>query len=391
MASIDSWGDISWDTMEGAFEDAVNMAYNAADAPDLSGVTDMSFMFNNARSFNGDISSWNVSNVRDMSSMFRGTGTFNGNISTWDVSSVTNMERMFDDAFLFNQDLDRWDVSQVTNMDAMFSLAFHFNGSISTWDVSNVRDMSDMFNAADVFNQDISGWNVSSVTNMYDMFLSALAFNQDISGWNVSSVTNMRGMFWDARAFNQPIGSWDVSGVTDMNRMFDNARSFRQNLGGWYIVSDGRTISDADDAIRISAQNSYLDRHIPIYRLNGTAEDGGKFVMNGNIINVAPGQDVAAGDYTITLQATSTPFGTANSRNVTVTLDRDVTGTGFRPFVTTWETKTPNQNVTIPVKGSTATYSIDWGDGTPRQTVSGDSTHTYSERRQPHRVDIRQL
>ena len=38
---------------------------------DVSNVTDMSLIFNDAKEFNKDISKWNVSNVTDMSSMFR--------------------------------------------------------------------------------------------------------------------------------------------------------------------------------------------------------------------------------------------------------------------------------------------------------------------------------
>ena len=47
----------------------------------------MSGMFRDTRSFNGDISPWDVSGVTDMSGMFRDTRSFNGDISPWDVSA----------------------------------------------------------------------------------------------------------------------------------------------------------------------------------------------------------------------------------------------------------------------------------------------------------------
>ena len=70
LASIDQWGSNQWTSMESAFEGASAMTYGATDAPDLSGVTDMSFMFAGASSFNGNISGWDVLGVTDMSDMF---------------------------------------------------------------------------------------------------------------------------------------------------------------------------------------------------------------------------------------------------------------------------------------------------------------------------------
>ena len=50
------------------------------------------------------------------------------------------------------------------------------------------------------------------------------------------------------------------------------------------------------------------------------------------------------------------------------------------PFITTWRTDSADQTITIPVGGSTARYSIDWGDSSPAETdITGDSTHTYAE------------
>ena len=92
-----------------------------------------------------DISNWDVSGVTNMFNMFEEAFNFNQNISNWDVSSVTNMSFMFYDATSFNQDLDNWNVGKVTDMRYMFCYASKFDKDISKWDVSKVTDMSYMF------------------------------------------------------------------------------------------------------------------------------------------------------------------------------------------------------------------------------------------------------
>jgi len=204
---------------------------------DVSSVTDMSQMFNDAAAFNQDLSGWVVTAVTDMSGMFRGAAAFNQDLSGWDVSSVTSMSGMFSGAAAFNQALNGWNVSSVTDMRYMFEGAKVFNQVLSGWNVSSVTDMSGMFSGADAFNQDLSGWNVSSVTSMSGMFSGAAAFNQVLNGWNVSSVTSMSGMFSGAAAFNQDLSGWNVSSVTDMSGMFRGAAAFNQVLNGWNVSS----------------------------------------------------------------------------------------------------------------------------------------------------------
>ena len=290
LESIDQWGDIEWATMNSAFRGASSMVYNATDAPDLSGVTSMSFMFLYATSFNGDISDWNVSSVTDMRNMFVRATSFNQPLNDWNVSSVTDMSAMFsgatsfrpapqqlerllchrhvrhvhatsfrpshlqlerllchrhvpmfNDATSFDQPLNNWNVSSVTDMSGMFSGATSFNQPLSGWNVSSVTDMSGMFSSpffrATSFDQPLNDWDVSSVTDMSSMFSSATSFNQPLSGWNVSSVTSMSSMFSSATSFNQPLSGWNVSSVTDMSSMFFRATSFDQPLNDWDVSS----------------------------------------------------------------------------------------------------------------------------------------------------------
>ena len=237
LRSFEQWGNSRWKTMEDVFAGSTKMSYNAVDTPNLSEVTSMAGMFAGVRSFNSDISSWDVSSVTDMAGMFAGADSFNQDISSWDVSSVTDMAGMFAGASSFNQDISSWDVSQVTDMTQMFVRTSSFNQDISSWDVSQVTDMTQMFWSAGSFNQPLDTWDVSSVTDMAGMFYNAGSFNQDISSWDVSSVPDMTRMFSDADSFNQPLNSWNVSSVTNMFWMFRYAGSFNQDISSWDVSS----------------------------------------------------------------------------------------------------------------------------------------------------------
>ncbi|WP_242202077.1 BspA family leucine-rich repeat surface protein [Aestuariivivens insulae] len=245
IMSIEQWGTIAWTSMADAFACCENLTYNATDAPNLSGVTDMSYMFNYCIVFNGDLSSWDVSNVTNMANLFNDANSFNGDISTWDVSNVTDMRGMFSYGTPFNGDISSWNVGNVTRMDFMFQYNTVFNGDISNWDVSSVIDMDQMFENNTAFNGDISGWDVSNVIHMSSMFAYNNAFNGDISGWNVSKVEDMDSMFDSNTAFDGDLGNWDISSVERMDSMFYEATlsttNYDNTLIGWSTLSIGET------------------------------------------------------------------------------------------------------------------------------------------------------
>jgi surface protein len=237
LVSIDQWGDIVWQSMASAFGGAVNLVYLASDAPNLSLVTDMSYMFALATLFNGNINSWDVSTVTNMNGTFAGATSFNSNLNSWNVSNVTEMSSMFAQATSFNGDVSSWNVSKVKSLNSTFASASSFDGDISSWDVSNVEKMRAVFAVATRFNQNLSSWDVANVTDMTNMFLGARSFNSDLSTWNVAKVTNMRNMFSGATSFNSDLSAWDVSNVTDMSSMLNGARSFDSKLGTWNVAN----------------------------------------------------------------------------------------------------------------------------------------------------------
>jgi surface protein len=173
-------------------------------------------------------------------------------IESWDVSAVTNMGGMFNNATAFDQDISGWDVSSVTDMNSMFNNATAFDQDISGWDVSSVTDMNYMFYGT-IFNQPLNSWNTSAVKSMNSMFANATAFNQSLNSWNTSAVTDMSYMFYGT-IFNQSLNSWNTSAVTDMSYMFYGTIAFNQDISSWdisnviYLSSfmDGKSTADYD-------------------------------------------------------------------------------------------------------------------------------------------------
>lgn len=53
----------------------------------------------------------------------------------------------------------------------------------------------------------------------------------------------------------------------------------------------------------------------------------------------------------------------------------------FSQFITTWQTLSENQTITIPVNPNfTYDYTVDWGDGTTSTNQTTDASHTYATR-----------
>ena len=181
---------------------------------DVSQVTNMSYLFTEAKDFNENISSWNVSNVQSMAYMFYESDRFSQNINDWDVGNVRNMRGMFQRSQKFNSYLDQWDTGRVLDMRDMFKDSRKFNRNIDTWNVSNVRNMERMFENT-AYNKPLASWNVMSVVNMAGMFKENVKFNQPLANWGSSlkSIKNLDLFLHNAKSFNQDLSDWNLSKI----------------------------------------------------------------------------------------------------------------------------------------------------------------------------------
>ena len=107
---------------------------------------------------------------------------------------------MFEGAKIFNKDISSWDTADVTDMSSMFKDATAFNQAILTcsdkWKTDAVTLMTNMFNKAAAFNQDISTWTVTSVTNNADMWTGADAMTTTTKKPCVTGGSSTTDLIW---------------------------------------------------------------------------------------------------------------------------------------------------------------------------------------------------
>lgn len=169
IMSVDQWDNNPWTSMGSAFRGCAYLEILATDKPDLSNVTDCSYMFRSANNVNGGLENWEVNSVEDFSFMFQSTQNFNGDISNWETDSAINMTQMFDKAFDFDQDISSWYTADVTSMFGMF-FQCPIDQNLGNWDISSQPDMTSMFFAGNMSTKNydliLKGWESQGVSNI---------------------------------------------------------------------------------------------------------------------------------------------------------------------------------------------------------------------------------
>ncbi|MGE5356173.1 MAG: BspA family leucine-rich repeat surface protein [Deltaproteobacteria bacterium] len=231
ILSVDQWGSIAWTNMMGAFRDCNNLNVNAVDIPNLSSVTDMSWMFYGCTVLNP-------------------TGASSTAFNSWNTSNVLDMNYLFCNAWAFNTPIGNWNTSNVTNMFGMFQSASSFNQPLGNWNTSNVMYMGQMFAGASSFNQYLGDWNTVNVLSVYYMFYSAWAFNQSLGTWNISNISQMDEMLTytgiSITNYDNTLIAWDAAGYTNKDigvggLQYCNSASARTNMitnKGWTFNGD---------------------------------------------------------------------------------------------------------------------------------------------------------
>nr|WP_297912865.1 BspA family leucine-rich repeat surface protein [uncultured Allomuricauda sp.] len=106
LQSVEQWGTIAWQTMNGMFIDCDNLMFNALDTPVLDEVTEMAGMFVFCDNFNEDLSAWDFSKVENMASMFNLAPKFNQSLANWNLASLTNAGSMLNNSGLSQENYE---------------------------------------------------------------------------------------------------------------------------------------------------------------------------------------------------------------------------------------------------------------------------------------------
>jgi len=266
--------------------------------PESVDVTINEFLWN-ADAFNSPILNWDLSRFSSMRRFFMQTPSFNQDLSTWtlptDPSLDVDYTSMFEEATAFNNDsLAGWDVSRGTNFLAMFKKATAFNGDITSWQLStdpgDSVSLREMFRGASAFDRDIGGWDVSRVNTLQNTFYEASAFDQDISGWDVSGTFNFTNTFREATSFDQDLGPWDVSHGSFFTNMFNGAQLSPQNydslLMGWTTLdlTLGKNISFGSSNYSPAAAEAHAKLTDPV----GSGGFQWTITQEGGVVAAAP-------------------------------------------------------------------------------------------------------
>jgi surface protein len=293
---VNQWGTTAWASMANAFNGCTFLNITAGDVPNLSAVTNMSFMFNDCKflfiPFN--INAWNTANVTNMSGMFYGANNFNQNISAWNTNNVTKMSGMFQNAQRFNQNISTWNTANVTNMSDLFRNATAFNQNLGTWQLNTNVTLINMLDNCGMdcanYSATLHGWanNPSTPSN------KTLGANGRTYGINAvvdyNTLTTTKG--------------WTINGATAGNSACFSKNDF---VTTWNLATPGTGANQ----LNLSIGGSGTTRYYSWVGLPSGTSGSGSFVSSNLSLNGLATNDV------ITLAIAPTNFNSIDCNALT--------------------------------------------------------------------------
>jgi LSD1 subclass zinc finger protein len=263
-----------------------------------SNVTNMSFMFTDATSFDKPIA-LDCSSCTTLLAFLQGATNFNSSVSLTNTSKVTDMNSMFNDTSSFNQPI-ALDCSSCTTLLAFLQDATNFNSSVNLSNTSKVQNMSFMFRNASSFNQQIT-LDCSSCTTLEQFLLDATKFNNSLNLTPIPNLLNATNMIvstslstinysnllilWGSQPVLKPNVTLRATGLPYNSSAQSSRTTLVSSPNNWNIIDGGILTTYISMTFSISAANTTLV--LPMTNFVGTIEwgDGNTQVYSSSTLN----------------------------------------------------------------------------------------------------------
>jgi surface protein len=231
LTTIQQWGTTSWTSFQHAFFGCTNLNITATGIPNITNVKDMSDMFQGCSNLSTvpNMGSWNVSEVTNMTSLFNNARKFNENISGWNTAKVVALTNTFNNASAFNQNLGGWKVNSIgsnginlsgsgMDCDNYTATLIGWNSTCSTAKRLQANGLKYAPSLAARASLVTNGWNITGDAGTGSCSAPTWAPNQqssftiiDFGGFAKNDVVNLEWIVTDENDLNR----YDVYSSTD--------------------------------------------------------------------------------------------------------------------------------------------------------------------------------
>ena len=185
ITEVVQWGSLGLKNLSGAFNGATSLVSVPNVLP--PGVTDTSYMFYKASSFNSEISAWDTSAVTSMAFMFTGTESMEQDISSWNVTAVKNVSGMFTNSYMCSE--GSWPSFSQAAIGGEYTFSFLNDSHLGCTDnISDIMIIELWVNAGDVLElpfKEYDGITVFWGDNTIDEYLTNgyIAHTYSVTGY----------------------------------------------------------------------------------------------------------------------------------------------------------------------------------------------------------------
>jgi hypothetical protein len=121
IIEVVQWGQSVWGTIGNGYRGCSNLQLTAIDAPIFTALpTNLNYAFADTP-MNSNINHWNVSMVTDIEFMFQNAPNFNSPLNLWNTSNLIRANAVFNNASSFNQSIGAWQIPNLIRANSILT------------------------------------------------------------------------------------------------------------------------------------------------------------------------------------------------------------------------------------------------------------------------------